>query len=60
MDLDAIVLGAGPAGLSTASALARRGGSVAVIDPAARAGGAVHTVKEDGWRVELGDRKSVV
>ena len=54
MDLDAIVLGAGPAGLSTASALARRGGSVAVIDPAARAGGAVHTVKEDGWRVELG------
>ncbi len=54
MDLDAIIIGAGPAGLSTASALTRRGGSVAVIDPAARAGGAIHTVREDGWSVELG------
>lgn len=54
MDLDAIVLGAGPAGLSVAAALARRGGSAVVIDPAARAGGAVRTVREDGWRVELG------
>ena len=54
MDLDAIVIGAGPAGLSTASALARHGGTVAVIDPASRAGGAVHTIKDDGWRVELG------
>jgi len=54
MDLDAIVLGAGPAGLSVAAALARRGKSVAVIDPARRAGGAIHTVSEDGWRVELG------
>lgn len=54
MELDAIVLGAGPAGLSTAAALARRGGSVAVIEPAGRAGGAIRTVREDGWRVELG------
>lgn len=54
MDLDAIVIGAGPAGLSAAAALARRGRSVAVIDPANRAGGAVNTLREDGWRVELG------
>lgn len=54
MELDAIVLGAGPAGLSTAAALARRGRTVVVIDPAMRAGGAVRTVREAGWQVELG------
>ena len=54
MDLDAIVIGAGPAGLSTAAALARRGKTVAVLDPASRPGGAVNTLRENGWRVELG------
>lgn len=54
MDLDAIVIGAGPAGLSTAAALARRGRTVAIIDPANRAGGAINTLREEGWRVELG------
>lgn len=54
MELDAIVLGAGPAGLSVAAALARRGKTTVVIDPANRAGGAIHTVRDGGWRVELG------
>ena len=54
MDLDAIVIGAGPAGLSVASALARGGRTLVVLDPANRAGGAVNTVHEAGWRVELG------
>lgn len=54
MELDALVLGAGPAGLATATALSERGGRVAVIEPASRAGGAVRTVREDGWTVELG------
>jgi len=54
MDLDAIVLGAGPSGLSVAAALARRGKTSVVIDPASRAGGAVHTVRDGAWRVELG------
>lgn len=54
MELDALVLGAGPSGLAVASALAARGGRVAVIDPAARAGGAVRSLAEDGWTVELG------
>jgi oxygen-dependent protoporphyrinogen oxidase len=54
MEIDALVLGAGPAGLATASALAERGGRVAVIEPAGRAGGAVRSVAEGGWTVELG------
>lgn len=54
MERDAIILGAGPAGLSVAAALARRGKSAVVIDPASRAGGAVRTVREAGWQVELG------
>lgn len=54
MEVDAIVLGAGPAGLSVAAALARRGKKTVVIDPASRAGGAIHTVRDGAWRVELG------
>lgn len=54
MERDAIILGAGPAGLSVAAAMARRGKSAVLIDPACRAGGAVRTVREDGWQVELG------
>lgn len=54
MELDALVLGAGPAGLAAASALAERGGKVMVIEPSGRTGGAVRSVAEDGWTVELG------
>lgn len=54
MDLDAIVLGAGPAGLSVAASLARKGRSCVVIEPASQPGGAVRTIREEGWRVELG------
>lgn len=51
---DAIILGAGPAGLGVASALAARGGSARILEPSGRPGGAVRTVREDGWTVELG------
>lgn len=54
MQLDAIILGAGPAGLAVASALAARGGAVRVLEPSDRAGGAVRTAREDGWTAELG------
>lgn len=54
MDLDALVLGAGPAGLAVASAMAERGGRVVVVEPSRRVGGAVRSVAEDGWTVELG------
>ena len=54
MHLDAIVLGAGPAGLGVASALAEQGKPVVVLEPTDRAGGAVRTRREEGWTVELG------
>ena len=54
MHLDAVILGAGPAGLAVASALAARGGSLRLLEPSDRAGGAVRTTREDGWTAELG------
>lgn len=54
MQLDAVILGGGPAGLAVASALAARGGSLRVLEPTDRAGGAVRTAREDGWTAELG------
>lgn len=54
MDLDAIILGAGPAGLAVAHAMQARGGKVKVIEPAGRVGGSIRTIREDGWLVEVG------
>lgn len=54
MQLDAVILGAGPAGLAVASALAGRGDAFRILEPSDRAGGAVRTLREDGWTVELG------
>lgn len=54
MQLDAIILGAGPAGLAVAHALAKNGAKIKVIEPAARPGGAIRTLREDGWLVETG------
>lgn len=54
MQLDAVILGAGPAGLAVAHALVRRGAKVKVIEPAMRPGGSIRTIQEDGWLVEVG------
>ncbi len=54
MQLDAIILGAGPAGLAVAHAMVRQGARVKVIEPASRPGGAIRTRREDGWLVETG------
>jgi len=54
MMLDAIILGAGPAGLAVAHAMVRAGKKVKVIEPSARVGGSIRTVREDGWVVETG------
>jgi len=54
MMLDAVILGAGPAGLAVAHAMVRAGAKVKVIEPAARVGGSIRTVREDGWLVETG------
>ena len=54
MLLDAVILGAGPAGLAVASAMVRAGAKVKVIEPSSRVGGSIRTVREDGWLVETG------
>lgn len=54
MDLDALILGAGPAGLAVAHALQAQGAKVKVVEPSNRVGGSIRTVREDGWLVELG------
>ena len=54
MVLDAVILGAGPAGLAVASAMVRAGAKVKVIEPSARVGGSIRTIREDGWLVETG------
>ena len=54
MQLDAIILGAGPAGLAVANAMVRKGAQVKVIEPSNRAGGSIRTVREAGWLVETG------
>ncbi|MBM3869122.1 MAG: protoporphyrinogen oxidase [Verrucomicrobia bacterium] len=54
MAYDAVILGAGPAGLAVAHAMLRAGAKVKVLEPAARVGGSIRTHLEDGWIVETG------
>lgn len=52
--LDVAVVGAGPAGLATAYALAEAGCSVRVLESAATVGGRMRTVREDGCLIDTG------
>lgn len=52
--LDALVVGAGISGLTTAFSLRRAGLRVAVIEADSRAGGAMETWSEGPWRFEMG------
>ena len=54
MVLDAVILGAGPAGLAVANAMTRAGAKVKVIEPSGRVGGSIRTIREEGWLVETG------
>jgi oxygen-dependent protoporphyrinogen oxidase len=49
-----VVVGAGISGLTAAFRLKRGGRTVAVLEAAARVGGAIETVSVDGWRFEMG------
>jgi protoporphyrinogen oxidase len=51
---DTIVLGAGPAGLGAALALARAGARVVVLEAGARPGGLCVTLRRDGFAYDLG------
>jgi oxygen-dependent protoporphyrinogen oxidase len=52
--LDALIVGAGISGLTTAFRLARGGWRVAVVEAAGRVGGAMETHTDGPWRFELG------
>ncbi len=54
MVLDAVILGAGPAGLAVANAMVRAGAKVKVVEPSPRVGGSIRTIREDAWLVETG------
>lgn len=49
-----IVVGAGLAGLAVAARLVSAGREVLLLDGAKRAGGQIHTIREDGLVIELG------
>lgn len=51
---DAVVLGAGPAGLAAALSLARAGASVTLVDAAAEPGGLCVTRRRDGFAYDIG------
>ena len=51
------VLGAGPAGLTAAQALVRRGRSVVVLEADDAVGGIARTVERDGYRFDLGGHR---
>ena len=54
MSLDAIILGAGPAGLAVAHELNKSGSKVKVVESSQRVGGSIRTINQDGWIVETG------
>jgi oxygen-dependent protoporphyrinogen oxidase len=54
MQFDAIILGAGPAGLSIAHELQRMGSKVKILETSNRAGGSIRTIRDDEWIVETG------
>ena len=53
--LDVCIVGAGPAGIGAATALAAKGRSVALVERAAVAGGqAALEYRNNGWRLHMG------
>src|SRR5690348_18180381 len=52
--LDALIIGAGIAGLSAAYELSRRGASLLVLDAAPRAGGVILSEQVDGFTIDAG------
>ncbi len=52
-----LVVGAGPAGLTAAYALCRRGTSCRVVEADTVVGGIARTVERDGWRFDIGGHR---
>ena len=54
---DIVVVGAGPAGLTAAYALTKRGEPVTVLEADQVVGGISRTVERDGWRFDIGGHR---
>ena len=54
---DVVVIGAGPAGLTAAHELTRRGLPVTVLEADDVVGGISRTVERDGWRFDIGGHR---
>jgi protoporphyrinogen oxidase len=54
---DVVVIGAGPAGLTAAYALTKRGAGVTVLEGDSVVGGISRTVERDGWRFDIGGHR---
>ena len=54
---DVVVIGAGPAGLTAAYALTKRGEPVTVLEADQVVGGISRTVERDGWRFDIGGHR---
>ena len=56
-DLEVVVIGAGPAGLTAAYEFGRRGKKVRVFEADEVVGGISRTVERDGWRFDIGGHR---
>jgi oxygen-dependent protoporphyrinogen oxidase len=60
MQKEAIIIGAGLTGLSTAHMLKKKGKDIAVIEKSNRTGGVIHTSEKDGFVFEEGPNTGVL
>jgi len=54
---EVVVIGAGPAGLTAAYALGKRGHTCRLVEADAVVGGIARTVERDGWRFDIGGHR---
>ncbi len=54
---DVVVIGAGPAGLTAAYVLSKRGGSCVVVEADSVVGGISRTAEREGWRFDIGGHR---
>ncbi len=56
-ELPVVIIGAGPAGLTAAYELVKRGDAVVVLEASDVVGGISQTVERDGWRFDIGGHR---